>query len=207
MIFSSKIIEDAVNSFSKIPGIGRKTALRMVLHLLQSGSEEMQQLESVIENLRSNIYYCKECNNIADKELCSICTDNYRDQSIICIVENIRDIVSIESTKQFNGIYHVLGSLLSPLEGVGPEQLFLETLKERILKNETKEIILALSSNIEGDTTSYYITKLLKNEPIAISSLARGVAFGSELEYTDELTLSRAISKRLPIDIYLKTDS
>lgn len=206
MIFSSKIIEDAVNNFSKIPGIGKKTALRMVLHLLNSGTDQMQQLEQAIENLRNNIFYCKECNNIADKDLCSICTDSYRDGSIICIVENIRDIVSIESTKQFNGVYHVLGALLSPLEGVGPEQLFLETLKERIQKNNTKEIILALSSNIEGDTTSYYISKLIQNEKVTISSLARGVAFGSELEYTDELTLSRAISKRLPLEVYLKTE-
>lgn len=201
MIYTSKLIEDAVNAFCKLPGIGRKTALRMVLHLLKEDSAITTVFAESIQTMRNEIKFCKECNNIADGEICSICANPSRSKETICIVENFRDLITIENTGQFSGVYHVLGGLLSPLEGVGPDQLHIAQLIERIKINEPKEIIMALSPNIEGDTTVYYISKQINNPNMLISGIARGVTFGGELEYTDELTLGKAIVKRLPVDM------
>lgn len=205
MIFSSKLIEEAVDAFTRLPGIGKKTALRMVLHLLREDKDIVNHFSHTISKMRAETCFCTECNNISDGMLCGICSDSSRDSKIICVVENIRDVISIESTQQFRGLYHVLGGLLSPLDGIGPDQLLLSNLIPRLAKNEVQEIIMALSPNIEGDTTVYYITKLLKEHPLVITGIARGVSFGGELEYTDELTLARSIVKRLPVDTYIKT--
>jgi recombination protein RecR len=206
MIFSSRLIEDAVDSFSKLPGIGKKTALRMVLHLLKENKESVAHFSETISRMREEICFCPQCNNISDGGLCNICNNPSRDQSIVCMVENIRDVISIESTRQFNGQYHVLGGLLSPLDGIGPDQLQLSNLITRLDKKEVKEIIMALNPNIEGDTTVYYISKQLKKYNLAITGIARGVSFGGELEYTDELTLARSIVKRLPVEAYINTE-
>lgn len=206
MIFSSRLIEDAVDSFSKLPGIGKKTALRMVLHLLKENKESVAHFSETISRMRTEICFCPQCNNISDGGLCSICNNPARDHSIVCMVENIRDVISIESTRQFNGHYHVLGGLLSPLDGIGPDQLHLSNLLTRLKKNEVKEIIMALNPTIEGDTTVYYISKQLKSYPVMITGIARGISFGGELEYTDELTLARSIVKRLPVETYVNTE-
>lgn len=206
MIFSSKLIEDAVDSFSKLPGIGKKTALRMVLHLLKENKESVAHFSETISRMREEICFCPQCNNISDGGLCNICNNPARDHSIICMVENIRDVISIESTRQFNGHYHVLGGLLSPLDGIGPDQLQLSNLLTRLEKNEVKEIIMALNPTIEGDTTVYYIGKQLKSYSVVITGIARGISFGGELEYTDELTLARSIAKRLPVETYISTE-
>jgi len=207
MIFSSKLIEDAVDAFTRLPGIGKKTALRMVLHLLKEDKDMVRHFSDTISKMREDICFCPECNNISDGYLCGICADPSRNRKLICVVENIRDVISIESTQQFRGVYHVVGGLLSPLDGIGPEQLLLSNLAPRLIKNEVEEIIMALSPNIEGDTTVYYITRLLKDHEVKITGIARGVSFGGELEYTDELTLARAIAKRLPVDTYIKTSN
>ena len=207
MIFSSRLIEDAVDAFSRLPGIGRKTALRMVLHLLKEDKEHVSHFSDTINRMRTETCFCPECNNISDQGLCSICSNPMRNRSIICIVENIRDVISIESTRQFNGLYHVLGGLLSPLDGIGPDQLQLANLVSRLEAGGVEEIIMALNPTIEGDTTVYYISRQLKPFPVHITGIARGVSFGGELEYTDELTLARSISKRLPVSTYVNTDS
>lgn len=206
MIFSSKLIEDAVEAFTRLPGIGKKTALRMVLHLLKEDKSTAKYFSDTISRMREEICFCPECHNISDGGLCGICKDPHRNKNIICMVENIRDVISIESTQQFNGLYHVLGGLLSPLDGIGPEQLQLSNLATRVEKNEVSEIIMALSPNIEGDTTVYYIARQLQNQDLTITGIARGVSFGGELEYTDELTLARSIAKRLPVETYVKTN-
>lgn len=200
MIFSSKLIEDAVNAFAQLPGIGKKTALRMVLHLLKEHPATTQTLSDAIARMRAEVCFCPKCHNISDEQLCGICQDETRDQGIICIVENIRDVIAIESTRQFNGLYHVIGGLLSPLDGVGPDQLHLGNLTTRLQQGAVKELIMALSPTIEGDTTVYYISKLVQDLPINISGIARGISFGTELEYTDELTLARSIAKRVPLN-------
>lgn len=205
MIFSSKLIEDAVESFTRLPGIGKKTALRMVLHLLKEDKNIVRHFSDTISKMREDICFCPDCNNISDGGLCGICKDPHRNKNIICIVENIRDVISIESTQQFSGLYHVLGGLLSPLDGIGPEQLQLSNLAQRIDKCQVSEIIMALSPNIEGDTTVYYIARQINNQNLTITGIARGVSFGGELEYTDELTLARSIAKRLPVETYVKT--
>jgi recombination protein RecR len=205
MIFSSKLIEDAVDAFSRLPGIGKKTALRMVLHLLNEDKERVAYFSETISRMRSEACFCPQCNNISDGGLCSICNNPMRNKSIICLVENIRDVISIESTRQFNGLYHVLGGLLSPLDGIGPEQLLLSNLMPRLDEGGVSEIIMALNPTIEGDTTVYYISRQLKSYDIHITGIARGVSFGGELEYTDELTLARSILKRLPVDTYVNT--
>lgn len=207
MIFSSRLIEDAVDAFSRLPGIGRKTALRMVLHLLKEDKERVSHFSDTITRMRSEICFCPQCNNISDKGLCAICSNPMRNASIICVVENIRDVISIESTRQFNGLYHVLGGLLSPLDGIGPDQLQLSNLISRLEAGRTEEIIMALNPTIEGDTTVYYISKQLRPYPVHITGIARGVSFGGELEYTDELTLARSIAKRLPVDTYVNTEN
>lgn len=201
MIYTSKLIEDAVNAFCKLPGIGKKTALRMVLHLLKEPEDTTKIFTESIAKMRTEIKFCQTCNNIADGEICSICANPSRKKELICVVENFRDLITIENTGQFSGVYHILGGLLSPLEGIGPDQLYINQLIERIRQDQPRELIMALSPTIEGDTTVYYINKLVNNRSILISGIARGVAFGGELEYTDEITLGKAIAKRLPVDI------
>lgn len=204
--FSSKKLEEAVLQFSKLPGIGRKTALRLVLHLLKQEKEKVKQLVQAVEDLRENVVYCSVCNNLADHNVCDICANPHRRDSMICVVENVRDVISIESTGQFQGKYHVLGGLIAPLEGVGPDQLSIDMLKKRCEQADVQELIMALSPTIEGDTTVYYIAKLLKDAgDIRITGIARGVAFGGELEYTDELTLGKALNKRLPVENYISS--
>lgn len=201
MIYTSKLIEDAVNAFCKLPGIGKKTALRMVLHLLKEPEDTTKIFTESIAKMRTDIKFCQTCNNIADGEICSICANPSRKKELICVVENFRDLITIENTGQFSGVYHILGGLLSPLEGIGPDQLYINQLIERIRQDQPRELIMALSPTIEGDTTVYYINKLVNNPAVLISGIARGVAFGGELEYTDEITLGKAIAKRLPVDI------
>lgn len=201
--YPSSLLEDAVNEFAKLPGIGRKTALRLVLYLLKQETEEVNHFGETIIKLRNEIKYCTSCNNISDTEVCNICADNSRDHSIICIVENIQDVLSIENTQQYNGVYHVLGGIISPMDGIGPRELKLDTLEEKISKAEVKEIIFALSTTMEGDTTNFYIYKKFKMYPIKISTIARGVSIGDELEYADEITLGRSILNRTPFETTL----
>jgi recombination protein RecR len=197
MAYTSKLIEEAVNEISTLPGIGKKTALRLALFLLKSNPEHTERLASSLRRLRTQIQYCRQCHNIADTAICSICVNPHRDVGIICVVENLQDVIAIENTAQYKGKYHVLGGLISPVEGIGPEQLYIEHLIERGRTEQPQEIIFALSTTIEGDTTTFYITKKLKGLPIKLSSIARGVAVGSELEYTDEMTLARSIKERI----------
>jgi len=201
--YPSRLLEDAVNEFAKLPGIGRKTALRLVLYLLKQETEEVNHFGETMIKLRNEIKYCTSCNNISDTEVCNICANNSRDHSIICIVENIQDVLSIENTQQYNGIYHVLGGIISPMDGIGPGELKLDTLEEKISKAEVKEIIFALSTTMEGDTTNFYIYKKFKMYPIKISTIARGVSIGDELEYADEITLGRSILNRTPFETTL----
>jgi recombination protein RecR len=203
MIFSSSLLENAVNEFAKLPGIGKKTALRLVLHLIKQDVGEVAQFSNAIATLREEIKFCNRCHNISDKALCNICSNTMRKQEMICVVENIRDVIAIESTQQFNGIYHVLGGIISPLDGVGPEQLQIDSLISRIKNENISEIIFALNPNIQGDTTIYYIGKKLKAFPIKITTIARGIAFGGELEYADEMTLAKSISNRIPVENYI----
>jgi recombination protein RecR len=203
MIFSSTLLENAVNEFAKLPGIGKKTALRLVLHLLKKDEREVQAFGEAIVKMREGIKFCIRCHNISDEQLCNICSDRSRKQHLICVVENIRDVIAIESTQQYNGLYHILGGIISPLDGIGPSQLQIESLIKRINKEKTEELIFALSPNIQGDTTLFYISKKLNSLPIKITTIARGIAFGGELEYADEMTLARSISNRMPVENYI----
>jgi recombination protein RecR len=203
MIFSSSLLENAVNEFAKLPGIGKKTALRLVLHLLKKEVEEVKTFSDSILKLRREIHFCSRCHNIADKPLCNICSERSRKQHMICVVENIRDVIAIESTQQYNGLYHVLGGIISPLDGIGPDQLEINSLINRVDEEKTEELIFALSPNIQGDTTIYYISKKLKDSWVKITTIARGIAFGGELEYADEMTLARSISNRMPVENYV----
>jgi recombination protein RecR len=203
MQFSSQLLENAVNEFAKLPGIGKKTALRLVLHLLKQEENNVQQFSEVIAKMRNEIKFCQRCYNVADGDICSICANSMRKQETICVVENIRDVIAIESTQQYNGTYHVLGGIISPLDGVGPDQLNIESLINRVQKEKTEEIIFALNPNIQGDTTIYYIQKKLQHTNIHITTIARGIAFGGELEYADEMTLARSLQNRLPIEKYV----
>ena len=203
MVFSSSLLENAVNEFAKLPGIGKKTALRLVLHLIRQETAEVTQFSSIISKMRNEIKFCSRCHNISDKDLCNICNNPQRKQEMICVVENIRDVIAIESTQQFNGVYHVLGGIISPLDGVGPEQLAIDGLVQRVEKEKTGEIIFALNPNIQGDTTIYYISRKLKAFPVRITTIARGIAFGGELEYADEMTLAKSISNRIPVENYI----
>ncbi len=203
MIFSSSLLENAVNEFAKLPGIGKKTALRLVLHLLKKDVSDVKTFSEVVLKMREEIHFCSRCRNIADKELCNICADRSRKQDIICVVETIRDVIAIESTQQYNGLYHVLGGIISPLDGIGPDELEIESLIRRVNEEKTEELIFALSPNIQGDTTIYYISKKLKDIPVKITTIARGIAFGGELEYADEMTLARSISNRMPVENYV----
>jgi recombination protein RecR len=203
MQFSSSLLESAVNEFSKLPGIGKKTALRLVQHLPKQDPKEVTQFSETISRMRSEIRFCRRCFNVADGELCSICSNGYRLQKTICVVETIRDVIAIESTQQYNGTYHVLGGVISPLDGVGPDQLHIDPLIQRVDDEQPSELIFALSPTIQGDTTIYYIQKKLTGKPVAITTIARGIAFGGELEYADELTLARSLQNRLPVEKYL----
>ncbi len=198
MEYPSKLIEDAVNEIAKLPGIGKKTALRMALHLLRANEERTQLLADSLVNLRTKTQYCTHCHNIADAPVCAICSSSKRDKQTVCVVENTTDLIAIENTSQFNGLYHVLGGVISPLEGVSPHDLNIDSLINRVkdLSLDIKEIILALSATMEGDTTSFFITKKLRDYPVKITTIARGVPIGSELEYTDEITLGRSILGR-----------
>lgn len=197
MSYTSKLIEEAVNEISTLPGIGKKTALRLALFLLKNNSAYTEKLVGALHRLRSRIQYCQQCHHVADAATCNICTNPHRDHGLICVVENLQDVIAIENTSQYKGIYHVLGGLISPVEGIGPDQLHIAHLLERAEQEKPQEIIFALSTTIDGDTTTFYITKKLKEYPIKLSSLARGVAVGSELEYTDEMTLARSIKERI----------
>jgi recombination protein RecR len=203
MIFSSTLLENAVNEFAKLPGIGKKTALRLVLHLLKKDEREVQAFGEAIVKMRDEIKFCTRCHNISDEQLCNICSNRSRKQHLICVVENIRDVIAIESTQQYNGLYHILGGIISPLDGIGPGQLQIDSLIKRINEEKTEELIFALSPNIQGDTTLFYISKKLNSLPIKITTIARGIAFGGELEYADEMTLARSISNRMPVENYI----
>ena len=203
MIFSSSLLENAVNEFARLPGIGKKTALRLVLHLIKQDADKVTQFSDIISKMRNEIKFCSRCHNISDTTLCNICSNTMRNQEMLCVVENIRDVIAIESTQQFNGIYHVLGGIISPLDGIGPEQLMIDSLVDRIHKENIEEIIFALSPNIQGDTTIYYISRKLKAFPVKITTIARGIAFGGELEYTDEMTLAKSISNRIPVENFI----
>jgi len=203
MIFSSSLLENAVSEFAKLPGIGKKTALRLVLHLIKQDAADVTQFSEAIARMREEIKFCSRCHNISDTVLCNICSNPSRRRDILCVVENIRDVIAIESTQQFNGVYHVLGGIISPLDGIGPEQLTIDSLVQRVAGESINEIIFALNANIQGDTTIYYISKKLKNLPVKITTIARGIAFGGELEYADEMTLAKSISNRIPVENYI----
>lgn len=206
MEFSSKLIEKAVNEMSQLPGIGKRTALRLVLHLLKQPKEQSAFLAQALVTMREEIKYCNSCHNISDSEVCEICANPSRNHQIICVVEDIRDVMAIENTGQFRGIYHVLGGKISPIDGVGPSQLYINTLVEKVKSGKVNEIIFALSSTMEGDTTNFYIYKQIADLPIIVSTIARGIAVGDELEYADEVTLGRSILQRVPFEKSLKTN-
>jgi recombination protein RecR len=193
----SRLLENAVEEFAKLPGIGRKTALRLVLHMLRRETSEVEDFSHTILRLRNEVKYCKVCHNISDLEICSVCSNPARDESVICVVENVRDVMSIENTNQFKGLYHVLGGIISPMDGIGPGNLEIESLTERVKRGGISEVILALSTTMEGDTTNFYIFKKLKDTNVKITVIARGVSVGGEIEYTDEITLGRSIINRL----------
>lgn len=198
MNFSSKLLENAVNEFGKLPGIGQKTALRLVLHLLKQSNEETHTFTHAINQMKESIKHCQICFNISDLDICEICASKQRDRSIICVVEDTRDVMAIENTEQYQGLYHVLGGLISPMDGIGPSDLRIDSLVQRLQDGDVKEVIIALSATMEGDTTIFYLYRKLKDLPIQISTIARGIAFGGELEYVDELTLGRSIMTRVP---------
>jgi recombination protein RecR len=203
MQFSSILLENAVNEFAKLPGIGKKTALRLVLHLVKQNENEVIFFSDTIAKMRNEIKFCRKCYNISDTDLCNICINNLRQQNLLCVVENIRDVIAIESTQQFNGLYHVLGGIISPLDGIGPDQLTIDALINRITNENIEEVIFALNPNIQGDTTIYYIGRKLKSIPVKITTIARGIAFGGELEYADEMTLARSITNRIAVETYI----
>lgn len=194
--FPSRLLENAVNEFSKLPGIGRKSALRLVLHLLKQETLDVEIFANSLLQLRNEVRHCKVCHNISDTEICSICSNPARNPAVICVVENIKDVMSIENTQQYKGLYHVLGGIISPMDGIGPSDLEIDSLVTRVNEGNTEEVILALSTTMEGDTTNFFIYKKLKNSEVKISTLARGVSIGDELEYTDEVTLGRSIINR-----------
>lgn len=200
MNFPSLILEKAVNEFSKLPGVGRKSALRLVLHLLRQSNDDVQRFGETLIQLRSTICYCKNCHNISEAEVCNICKDPKRDQELVCVVEDIRDVMAIENTTQFRGVYHVLGGIINPMDGIGPSQLKIESLIRKVELQQFREVIFALSTTMEGDTTLFYIFKKLKPFDVQITTLSRGVAIGGELEYADEVTLGRSIVNRVPYE-------
>lgn len=196
MNFPSKLIENAVEELAKLPGIGRKTALRLALHLLKEETEETYSLAEALVKMRTEVKHCKECHNISDTEICSICSNPLRDKSLLCVVSDIRDVIAIENTSQYKGLYHVLGGVISPIEGIGPSDLHIDSLLERLPNSEVKELLFAISPTMEGDTTAFYLTRKLRDHDVRITTIARGVPVGGELEYTDEITLGRSIVER-----------
>jgi len=204
MDFPSSLVQKAVDEIAQLPGIGRRSALRLVLHLLRQPKDFSERLSTAIATLRQQIRYCTTCHNISDDEQCSICTNPLRDQNVLCVVEDIRDVMAIEATGQFKGRYHVLGGKIAPMEGIGPQQLTIDQLVERVENEDIKEIIFALGSTMEGDTTNYYIFKKLSKYPLTFSAISRGIGVGDELEYADELTLGRSISQRIPFEASMK---
>ncbi len=196
--YNSSLLDNAVDELAKLPGVGRKTALRLALHLLRQEKDEVNALGNALIELRNNITYCKRCHNISEEEVCALCSDKSRDSSIICVVENIKDVIAVEATHEFRGLYHVLGGLIAPLDGVGPSDLEIDSLVERVKEENVQEIILALSPTVEGDTTNFYIYRRMEGLPVEVSVLARGISIGNELEYTDELTLGRSLLNRVP---------
>ena len=200
MNYSSKLLEKAVEEFAKLPGIGKKTALRLVLNLLNREVDDVTRFATAITSLRKEICFCKKCHNISDIEICQLCSNPSRDNSTLCVVEDIRDVMAIENTQQYRGLYHVLGGVISPMDGIGPQHLNIESLIDKVNSGEVKEIIFALSTTMEGDTTNFYIFKKLKETSVKVSTIARGIAFGDELEYADEITLGRSIANRLPYE-------
>ena len=198
--YPSQLLERAVESFSQLPGVGRKTALRLILHLLRQSTEDVDSFADAITRVKHDVKYCKVCHNISDTNVCSICSDPRRDASVVCVVEDIQDVMAIENTQQFHGLYHVLGGIISPMDGIGPNDLEIESLVKRVEEGEVKEIILALASTMEGDTTNFYISRKLKDKQVKLSVIARGISVGDELEYTDEVTLGRSILNRTPFD-------
>ena len=197
--YPSQLLEKAVAEFSKLPGVGRKTALRLVLHLLRQPCDEVEEFAEAIARVRKDIKHCRVCHNISDTEVCPICSDPRRDKSVICVVENIQDVMAVENTQQFHGLYHVLGGIISPMDGIGPSDIEIDSLVERVSQGGVEEVILALASTMEGDTTNFYIQRKLQPLGVKISVIARGISVGDELEYTDELTLGRAILNRTAI--------
>ncbi|MGE7778019.1 recombination mediator RecR [Chitinophaga sp. NPDC101104] len=204
MIFSSALIENAVSEFARLPGVGKKTALRLVLHLLKQDTAQVELFAEAIAKMRRQIKFCKTCHNVSDEDTCTICANASRNHKVVCVVESIRDVIAIENTQQFNGVYHVLGGIISPIDGIGPDQLQIHSLVERVQRDGVEEVIMALSPTIEGDTTIYYLSKKLKDYPVKVTTIARGIAFGGELEYADEMTLARSLTNRLPLDNYLQ---
>ncbi len=204
MELPSKLLENAVNEMAQLPGIGKRTALRLVLHLLKQPSEQTEVLSSALTAMRNDIQYCKECNTISDADVCGICSNASRDKSIICVVEDVRDVMALENTGMFKGVYHVLGGKISPIEGIGPSQLKITSLVEKVKAGNVAEIIFALSSTMEGDTTNFYIYKQIKEFEIKTSTIARGIAVGDELEYADEVTLGRSLLNRIPFETSIK---
>ena len=194
--YPSQLLETAVEEFSNLPGIGRKTALRHMLHLLRQPQEKVDALVGAISKMRHEVKYCRVCHNISDTDICPICADEHRDPTVICVVENIRDVMAIENTQQYRGLYHVIGGVISPMDGMGPSDLEIESLIQRVEKGHVQEVILALSPTMEGDTTNFYISRKLQNQDVKLSVIARGISVGNELEYTDEVTLGRAILQR-----------
>ena len=198
--YPSQLLEKAVSELSRLPGIGRKTALRLALHLLRQDTEDVERFAEAVIQMKYEVKYCQKCHNISDTDVCPICADPKRDSSLVCVVENIQDVMAIENTMQFHGLYHVLGGLISPMDGVGPSDLQIDSLVQRVGEGQVKEVILALSSTMEGDTTNFYIFRKLAPTGVAVSVIARGIAVGNELEYTDEVTLGRSILNRTPFE-------
>ena len=204
MEFSSKLLQNAVNEVAQLPGIGRRTALRLVLHLMRQPENQTIQLSKSLTEMRSKINFCNSCHNISDHSVCEICTNENRNKTTICVVEDIRDVFAIESTATFKGIYHVLGGKISPMDGIGPNDLNIQSLVSKVKSGKVKEVIFALSSTMEGDTTNFYIFKQIQSTEVQISTIARGISVGDELEYADEITLGRSITNRIPFEMSLK---
>lgn len=201
MNYSSKLLESAVNELARLPGIGRKTALRLALHLIRQDEQNVTVFCESILKMRQEIKRCKNCYNISDSEICDICASTKRDHTLVCIVQDIRDIMAIENTGQFNGVYHVLGGIISPIDGIGPEDLTIDALMAKVSEGFVKEVILALPTTIEGDTTNYYISRRLAGHPVLLTTIARGIAIGDDIEFTDEITLGRSILNRVPFSV------
>lgn len=195
----SRLLDDVVGELSKLPGIGRRTALRMAIHMLRMEPQDVGQMTGAIDDFRRNIKYCRYCNNLSDDEVCPVCSDPRRDRTTVCVVEQVGDVISVENTRQYNGLYHVLGGVISPMQGIGPSELKIDLLLENIARGEIREVILAIGTTVEGETTQFYITRRLEESGVNVTSIARGIGFGDELEYADELTIAHAIHNRTKV--------